>query len=93
MPFVCHWKSNTQLEEAFEFLGGIGEQPVDWSRLEEAAGVGVVVSSVHHSVVMLCQHDAVHYAEFCCCGLHSIKLPCVLRRCPRQRSLRQWQRQ
>lgn len=40
-------QSNVQLEGAFEFLGSVGEQPVDWSRLEEAAGVGVVVS-LHH---------------------------------------------
>ena len=33
-----------QLEAAFKFLSNCGEQPVDWKKLEESAGIGVEVS-------------------------------------------------
>ncbi|BDA41649.1 Glutamine-tRNA ligase [Coccomyxa sp. Obi] len=37
-------KSSDQLEAAFKFLSSCGEQPVDWKKLEESAGIGVEVT-------------------------------------------------
>ncbi len=44
-PVPC-LQSSEQLEAAFKVLSSYGSEPVDWQKLEEAAGVGVVVSII-----------------------------------------------
>lgn len=55
-PIPCV-QSSDQLDAAFKLLSSYGEQPVDWSKLEEAAGIGVVVSIDRPAVSDLADPD------------------------------------